>query len=527
MIKTKNYQNVKIFDTTLRDGSQSSDVRFSIKDKLEIVKALDDFGVDYIELGYPGSNEKDMQAFLETSKFKLKNSKIVAFGSTRRRNIKAKDDVNLKAIIKSKASIACIFGKAWVEHVEKQLNMNKEENLEAIQDSITFLKNNNLRIFYDAEHFFDGFKDNKEFSLACLEKAAHAGAECLILCDTNGSTLPEEFDKILTEVKDFLKKKKIKTELGVHIHNDSGFALANTTRAIDHGITHLQVTVNGFGERAGNADLCQVLPVLMLKKGTKLPKIKLKDITKLSKLVYTLANIKPNNHQPFVGKNAFSHKGGMHVDALMKGATYEHISPGLVGNVQNIILSDLSGKANIIEVVKKFGYKATKDDFRVSNMLKKVELLERKGYDISELNAEKYLLTEEFFGNKGKLFEIKTWKILSEQRNGEFSECILTGKVNNEFHDVVAPVKGGPVDAVFHALKKLIRTKYDNIESVKLINYKVMIAQDKGAESSVRVYIEFKNGKEEFGTVGVSTNILEASLEAIEKGFRYFLLKHC
>jgi len=516
---------IKIFDTTLRDGSQSSDVSFSIKDKLGIVRALDDFGVDFVELGWPAANAKEMETFLQAAALNLR-TKIVAFGATRKKGIRAEQDANLRAIIESKAKVACIFGKSWMQHVEKQLRMNKEENLAAIYNSIMFLKKNKLKVFYDAEHFFDGFKDNKDFSLACLEKAALAGAKCLVLCDTNGGTLPDEFDNILSEVKLFLKIKKITTELGVHIHNDSGFAVANTIKAVDFGISHLQVTVNGFGERAGNADLCQIVPVLVLKKGIHLPRIRLHELTKLSNLVYTLANIKPNNHQPFVGKNAFSHKGGIHVDALMKGASYEHITPEAVGNKRKIILSDLSGKANIIQVIKKFGYQVSKDDSRVGEMLKKVEKLDRKGYDIRELSAEEFLLAEEFFGNRGIFFKIETWKILSEQRNGEFSECILRGKVNNEQADVVASVHGGPVDAVFHALKKLIGPHYKNIECVVLTNYKVMIAQDNGAESSVRVYIEFKNGSDEWGTVGVSTNILEASLEAIEKGFTYFLLKH-
>jgi len=517
---------IEIFDTTLRDGSQSSDVNFSVRDKIEIVKALDDFGIDYIELGWPGSNQKEMSCFLEASKLKLKKAKIVAFGSTRRKNIPAEEDSNLQAIIKSKAKIACIFGKSWLQHVDKQLKTEPEENLKTIEESIKFLRQKKLEVFYDAEHFFDGFKDNKDYALKCLKTAAEAGASCLVLCDTNGGTLPSELSEIINQVKYFLNENKIKVELGIHSHNDSGVAVANSIAAVELGITHVHGTINGFGERAGNADLCHMIPILMLKKNIHL-NVKLEKLTQLSKLVYTLANIKPNNHQPFVGKNAFSHKGGVHVDAVMKGASYEHIDPKLVGNQRDIVLSDLSGRANIIEVLKKFGINAKKDDPKVKAMLEKVELLEKKGYDIGDLKAEQFLLSNEFFGKKKEFFKIDTWKILSEKRNGEYSECVLTGLVDGKNREVVAPVQGGPVDAVYHSLQKMIATNYKEINSVKLINYKVMIAEDQGAESSVRVYIEFKNGKEEFGAVGVSPNILEASLEAIEKGFRYFLLRNC
>jgi len=515
----------KLFDTTLRDGAQSPDVNFSMRDKLEIVKALDDFGIDYIELGWPGSNPKDMESFLEASKLDLKKAKIVAFGATKRKGIKAEEDPNLQAILKSKAKVACIFGKTWLHHVDKQLGMTPEENLEAIKESIAFLKNKGLYVFYDLEHFFDGYKDDKEYALKCLKTASLAGADCLVPCDTNGGTLPDETRETIKEVKNFMDKENLNQDLGVHFHNDSGTAVANSLVAIEEGVNEIQGTINGLGERAGNADLCQIIPNLALKKKKELD-VKLDELTKLSKLVYTLTNIKPPSSQPFVGKNAFSHKGGIHVDAVMKGASYEHVTPESVGNKREIVLSDLSGKANIVEVAKKFNIEVKKDDPRVNNMLKEVELMEKKGYDIRDSNAEQFLLVDKHFGSKKSFFEIKTWKIMSEQKNGEFSEAIITGTVDGKDREVVAPIEGGPVGAAYTALIKLIGTNYKGIEEVKLINYKVRIAEDKGANSSVRVYIEFKNGKEEWGTVGVSTNILEASLEAIEKGFRHYLIKH-
>jgi 2-isopropylmalate synthase len=322
-----------------------------------------------------------------------------------------------------------------------------------------------------------------------------------------------------------MKKENLKTELGIHAHNDSGVGVANTLAAVELGVTQLHATINGFGERTGNTDLCQLVPNLILKKGIKLD-VKLENISKLSDLMYTLSNVKPNSAQPFVGKHSFKHKGGIHVDAVMKGASYEHINPEAVGNVRDIVLSDLSGKANIIELLKKFNIKANKDDPKVKEMLDEVEKLEKKGYDIGNLDAEKYLLVDKFFGKNKDFFKIKTWKVSSEQKNGEFSEALITGTVDGKESEATSPVKGGPVDAIYTALKKLITKKHKEIEKLSLINYKVMIAQDLGAESSVRVYIEFKNGSEEWGTVGVSTNIIEASLEAIEKGFRYYLVKN-
>jgi len=517
---------IKLFDTTLRDGTQSPDVNLSVRDKVEVVKALDDFGVDYIEVGWPGSNPKDMEAFLEASKLKLKNAKIVAFGATRRKNVKASDDANLKAILESKAPIACIFGKTWLHHVDKQLGMSGKENLEAIKDSVEFLKGKGLYVFYDLEHFFDGYKDNKKYALDCLKVASMAGADCVVLCDTNGGSLPNEVKDVVNTVKGFMNKEKLKSKLGVHFHNDSGVGVANTLVAVEDGVDEVQGTINGLGERAGNADLCQIIPDLALKKNLKL-NVKLDKLTELSKLVYVLSNIKPLNSQPFVGKNAFSHKGGIHVDAVMKGASYEHVNPSLIGNKRDIVLSDLSGKANIVEVAKKFGVNVKKDDKRVLAMLKEVELMEKKGYDIGNLNAEQFLLVDKHFGKGKEFFKIETWKIMSEQRNGEFSEAVITGTVDGKSREVVAPVKGGPVGAAYTALIKMVGTNHKEINELKLINYKVMIAEDQGAESSVRVYIEFKNGKEEWGTVGVSPNILEASLEAIEKGFRYFLVRNC
>jgi len=517
---------IEIYDTTLRDGTQSKDVNLSVQDKLEFTKVLDNFGVDYIELGWPGSNPKDMECFLKAAELNLKNAELVAFGSTRKKDLKAEQDPNLNAILQSKAKTTTIFGKTWLPHVEKQLNATPEENLEAIHDSISYLKSSNLKVFYDAEHFFDGFKDNKEYALNCLKKTAEA--DYIILCDTNGGTLPNEVLTIVTEVKDFFQKNKIKADLGVHFHNDSDCGVSNSL-IVAKQVKQIQGTINGVGERSGNANLCSILPALMLKQGFS-TNVNLKKLTEVSNKLNILANLKPINSQPYVGNNSFSHKGGIHVDALSKGALYEHISPNLVGNKRQIVLSDLSGSANIVEVAKQFGYEVDKKNPKVKEMLEEVKHLENKGYLIGDLNAEQFLLTQKFFGNFNKIFDIEDIKFLSERRDGkDYNECVIVGKVDGKSREVVFPVKGGeggPVDAAYKCLQKMIATNYKAIQEVALVNYKVMIVMDRGHESAVRVYIGFKNHKEEWATNGVNTNILKASLEAIEKGFRYYLLKN-
>ncbi len=516
---------ITVFDTTLRDGTQSSDVNLNGRDKLKLVHVLDEFGVDYIELGWPASNDKEKEVFADAATLKLKHSLIVAFGSTKRPDLNAEDDPNLQAIIDANVTVACIFGKTWIDHVKKQLNVTPEQNVAIIKDSVSFLKKNKLTVIYDLEHFFDGFKDNKKYALSCLNTAAKAGADIVVMCDTNGGTLPSEIGMITKEVKLFMKKNKLFAELGIHCHDDSGTGVANSLEAIAEGCTHVQGTMNGLGERCGNANLCSILPDLQLKMNKKFRKIDLKKLTHVSRIVYTLSNKRPNVHQAFVGKDAFAHKGGIHVDAVMKGASYEHIDPEVVGNKREIVLSDLSGRANIVEIAKKFDVSIDKKDPRTFAMLKDVEEMEKKGYDLGSLKAEQYLLLQKHFGNTNRFFSLSTWKVTSEDRDGEHSECVLLGKLNGKNQQVSAMVNGGPVDAMFKSLQKMIATAYKEIDQVKLVNYKVMIAQDKGAESSVRVYIEFKNNGEEWGCVGVSPNILEASLEAMQKGFRYFLLR--
>jgi len=509
-----------IYDTTLRDGAQSADVRFSVNDKLEILKGLDALGVHFVELGWPAAGEHELEIYKQAMKLNLR-TKIVAFGSTARKGIKPEHDDNLKAIIASKARYAQLFGKTWAVHVEKQLKATREENLCLIRESIRYLKSQGIKVFFAAEHFFDGYLDNQSYALSCLRAAAEGGASAIILCDTNGGTLPDCFQKVCEGVGEFCTSNHLVAELGVHVHNDSGCAVANSLLSLNYGFTHIQGTINGFGERSGNADLCQLLPALVIKK--KIPlKIELAKLKDISELVYTLANIRPNKGQPYVGRNAFRHKGGVHVDGLLKGASYEHIDPLQVGNRREFILSELSGKASVIDMLQKKGIVTNKNDPRVDTMLKEIKSMEKRGYGIESLEAEKQLLIERHFGKNEPFFMVKSWRVSSEDRQGEFSECVITGAVGGEERQVVSMVKGGPVDALYRAMQKLIAKKYPSINNVSLINYKVMIAEDMGAASTVRVFIKFQNS-ETWATVGVSTNILKASVEAIEKGFRFHL----
>ncbi len=515
---------MEIYDTTLRDGTQSPDLNLSVKDKVEFALALDKFGVDYIELGWPGSNPKDMEAFNEISRHKLTHAKVCAFGSTRKKNVAAHEDANLQSILKSRAPAATIFGKTWLLHVEKQLGINAEENLDIIHDSVKFLKDNGLDVIYDAEHFFDGFRENKEYALSCLKKAFEAGSECLVLCDTNGGTFPWEVKSIVSEVKGYFLENNINTDLGIHCHNDREFGVANSL-IVAKDVQQIQGTINGFGERVGNANLCSIMPALS-SMGIKFNAAKnLKELTSISRLLYTLGNIRPLKHLPYVGVNAFSHKGGIHVDAVSKGASYEFMNPEEVGNMRNIVLSDLSGKANVVEILKKMGYNIGKEDERVEKMLAKIKEMEKQGYDISGIDAEHYLLANQFFNGSGNFIDVAAFEIKSD---ADKSRCFIKAKIGNESIEAEEEVKGGPVDALYRALQEMLKKKYSHIGKVKLENFKVRIFEQKGVSSSVRVYVEFSvNGENNAGwaTVGVNENILIASLEAIKKGFEYYFLR--
>ncbi len=525
---TNKNSNMKVYDTTLRDGTQSRDINLSVHDKLEILKILDDAKVDYAELGWPVSNPKDMETFLKASELDLKHTKIAAFCSTRWAKNSASEDKNLLAVIESKAPAVSMFGKTWIDQIEKQLKITPEENLACIKDSVEFLKSHGLEVFYDAEHFFDGYKDNPEYAKECTKVAFDAGADAVVFCETNGGCLPGEIIEIVEDMVASFPNDKF----GIHCHNDSGCAVANTLVCADN-LVQIQGTVNGFGERTGNADLCQVIPGLVLKKNTDIS-FDLSKLKYVSDMCYMLCNMKANQSQPYVGSNSFAHKGGMHVDAISKGAVYEHIDPTVVGNKRSIVLSDLSGAANVVEMLKEFNIDVDKNDPRVRSMLSEVKEMEKQGYPIGDFVAEKYLVMCKHFKPDDKVLglDVKSWDLISGMKNNEdFSTCKVTGLLNNQEYKTESTDDNGPVSAVYNALQRLIANEFSDVESVNLEDYKVTIADNDGSKSSVMVYINFKfknknTGKfENFGVTGISRNIIEASLEAIQKGFEYYLIR--
>lgn len=521
--------NMKIYDTTLRDGTQSRDINLSVHDKLEILKLLDDARVDYAELGWPVSNPKDMETFLKANEIKLKHTKIAAFCSTRWAKNSADEDKNLLAVLESKATAVSMFGKTWIDQIEKQLKITPEENLACIKDSVEFLKSKGLEVFYDAEHFFDGYKDNPEYAKECTKVAFDAGADAVIFCETNGGCLPNEIQEIVADMVNTFPNGKF----GIHCHNDSGCAVANSLVAAEN-LVQIQGTINGFGERTGNADLCQIIPALILKKDIDVS-FDLSKLKYVSDMCYMLCNVKANKSQPYVGSNSFAHKGGMHVDAISKGAVYEHIDPKLVGNKRSIVLSDLSGAANVVEMLKEFDIDVDKNDPRVRSMLSDVKEMEKQGYPIGDFIAEKYLVMCKHFKPDDTVLglEIKSWDLSSGMKDDvDFSTCKVNGKLNGKEYKTESTEDSGPVAAVYYALQKLIANEFSDVENVELDDYKVTIADADGSKSSVMVYINFKfknkntNKFENFGVTGISKNIIEASLEAIQKGFEYKLIKY-
>ncbi len=510
---------LEIYDCTLREGEQAGGVSFSVKDRVDITKALDELGIDFIEVGWP-IQEEVLEAFeaLEKEKLNLK-AKLVAFGSTSL--IKdVEEDANLNSIIESKAKYACIFGKTWLEHVEKQLRISSQENLEKIFKSIEFLKKNELDIFYDAEHYFDGFKANSDYALATIEAAAKAGASRVILCDTNGGSLPEEVEEITRKTLDFLKANKLNAKLGVHIHNDSGLALANSLEALPF-IEHVQGTINGLGERVGNLDLCEFIPLLMLKKKMEF-NFNLEKLKPLSELVYKAANLPGQIRQAFVSERAFSHKGGVHIDATSKGASYSHIKPEELGLEHSLILTSLGGSACVVSTANKFGIELDKKNEETKAKIKEVidylREQEKQGYDLGNIEAEQFRIINKFFGDYKEFFKIEKWEVST----GNGSRAFVKIKINGDEYEEQEEVSGGPVEAVYNALKKAVAKKYPEIDKLELTDYKVRIAKAEGSESFVRTSIEFSDG-ERFSTVGVSENIILSSLEAIEKAFNYYL----
>jgi len=516
-------KEIKIYDTTLRDGMQGERIAFSLEDKIKIAKKLDEVGIHYIEGGWPGSNPKDVEFFKEIKSVRLKNAKIVAFGSTRKVKNLAKDDENLKELIKSGTSIVTIFGKSWDLHVYEVLKTTLNENLNLIKDSIRFIKDHGIKVFYDAEHFFDGFRANKEYAIKTLKVAEEAGADYIVLCDTNGGTLPFEMKNIIEEVK-----KYINLPLGIHTHNDSDVAVANTLIAVQCGVSMVQGTINGYGERCGNANLCSIIPNLQLKMGYScLPQDKLKEMTSLSIYVTEIANLKPQDNMPFVGYSAFAHKGGVHVDAIKKNSkTYEHISPAEVGNKRRILISELSGISNILQKAMEFDIELKKENPATKEVLKKIKELEYQGYSFENAEASFELLMKKTMKTYKPFFDLEGFRVIVENRDGKLvSEATIKIKVKGVFEHTAAE-GNGPVDALNNALRKALEEFYPVVKQVHLRDFKVRILDPESAtRAKTRVIIESTDGKEVWNTVGVSENIIEASWYALVDSLEYKLLK--
>jgi len=513
---------IYIFDTTLRDGTQGESISLSVRDKLQIIEKLNETGMDYIEAGFPVSNPKDEELFEILKNKKLSYSKIVAFGRTKYKNVSVENDENIKMLINSKADAVCIFGKSSTFHVEKVIETTLDNNIEMIFESIQYLKRNVKEVLFDGEHFFDGYKLNKEYAIKTLKAAEEAGADFVVLCDTNGGTLPMEVIDILENVM-----KEIKIPVGVHYHNDSGCAVANSIISVNHGALMVQGTINGYGERTGNADLCQIIPNLELKLNKQcLKKGNLIHLTSLSRFVAEIANQIPASHQPFVGSSAFAHKAGMHVSGVSKLASaFEQIPPESVGNKRRILISELSGKKSIIIKAQEFGIDLKDESDKVIEILKRVQAMEHEGYQFEAADASFELLVRDITGFKKEYFSLESFRVLNEKReNGEMlSEATVKILINKE--RIIETGEGvGPVNALDVALRKALTRFYPNLKKIKLTDFKVRVLNEKkGTGAVVRVLIETTDGKNSWGTIGVSENIIEASWQALQDSIVYGL----
>jgi len=521
---------VQLYDTTLRDGAQQEGISFSVEDKLKIVQKLDELGINFIEGGWPGSNPKDTEFFARAQNLRLTHSTLVAFGSTRHMNSRVEEDLNLQALFQAKTKVVTIVGKAWDKQVTRVLETTLDENLSMITDSISYLSAKGLRVFFDAEHFFDGYKGNPEYALQAVAAAAKAGAECVVLCDTNGGTLPQQVVEAIKAVQ-----KASPVPLAIHTHNDAELAVANSLAAVEAGGIQVQGTMNGYGERCGNANLCSIIPTLKLKMGIDCVTDKqLSKLSDVSRYISELANMPHYDRLPYVGDDAFTHKAGIHVSGLIKWEdSYQHINPNLVGSRPHVVVSELAGKGSIIFKAKERGLPVPKGK-EIEEVLKQIKLLEKQGfqYDVAEASFD--LLLRRAQPDYQPPFELVDFMVVVEKRrrpptrgNQEepLSEATIKVKVDNRIVHTAAE-GDGPVNALDQALRKALLQFYPDLTAVTLIDYKVRILEETaGTESQVRVLIESSDGKENWRTVGSSTNIIEASWLALADGIEYWLTK--
>ncbi|MFB6356768.1 MAG: citramalate synthase [bacterium] len=514
---------IDLYDTTLRDGSQAENVAFSLEDKVRITHELDDLGVDYIEGGWPGSNPKDVKYFDRMKEESLDHAKLTAFGSTRHIKHEPQEDPNLNALIEAETPVVTIFGKTWDLHVEEALGVTLEENLEMIESSIRFLKDHGREVIYDAEHYFDAFKNHEEYALKTVKRASEAGADCICLCETNGGRLPNEVRNIVNETRDHIDEL-----IGIHAHNDAACAVANSLEAVRQGAKHVQGTINGFGERCGNADLTSIIPNLQLKMDHEvLSEENLKSLRGTSRFVYELANLVPDHRKPFVGESAFAHKGGIHVSAIRKNPdTYEHIDPELVGNTRRILVSELSGKSNVLQKAEELDLDLGDED-QAREVVEQVKELEDKGYQYEAAEGSFEILVNRMMDRHRVYFSLEGFRVITEQIDRGKSRCEATIKVRTDRHVEHTAADGvGPVNALDNALRKALNEIYPELEEMHLTDYKVRVLDETdGTQAKVRVLIEMQDEDQSWGTVGVSENIIEASWQALTDGIDYKLMK--
>jgi 2-isopropylmalate synthase len=515
---------ISFYDTTLRDGAQSEDIAFSVNDKLRITEKLDEFGMDFIEGGWPGSNPKDLEYFREVGKLKLKHARIVAFSATMRADVSDPDkDGVMRALLDAQTRYVTIVGKSWDLHVRDALKVSLDANLKMIERTVEYLKRHGKTVFFDAEHFFDGYRGKKSYAMKAVKCAQDAGAEVVVLCDTNGGTMPFDVYDIVSEVR-----KAAPGPLGIHCHNDTDTAVANTLMAVRAGCTHVQGTTNGYGERCGNANLCSIIPDLVLKMGYGgMDRKKLSKLRELSIFVDETANLIPNKHQAYVGDAAFAHKGGIHVSAIRKNpVTYEHIEPAAVGNSQRILVSDLSGESTILQKARDFGIDIEKDRKTAKEVLRKVKELEHAGYQFEGAEASLELLMKKALGIHRRHFDLIGFRVVAEKQERSLapSEATIMLKVGDRVEHTAAFGKG-PVNALDGALRKALHKFYPSLTTMNLVDYKVRaLSSREGTGTVIRVLIESSDGERTWDTIGVSENIIEASWQALVDSIDYKLL---
>ncbi len=518
-------KTIEIYDTTLRDGCQGEGVSFSVEDKLSIAHRLDRLGVAYIEGGWPGSNPRDVEFFARARGELWESARLAAFGSTRRAGGAASQDANLRSLVEAGTPVVTLFGKSWDLHVRRALEVSLDENLAMIGESVAYLKAQGREVIYDAEHFFDGFSANRGYALATLKAAERAGADRIVLCDTNGGTLTRALVVALRAAR-----AAVRTPLGIHTHDDSGLGVANALAAVEEGCVHVQGTINGYGERCGNANLCTIIPNLELKMGLRaLPAGRAAELTEVSRYVSEMANLHHPDRAPFVGRSAFAHKGGIHVSAVLKHPrTYEHIEPEKVGNERRVLVSDLSGQSNVIAKARRWGLPLDKNRPETRAILARVKDLEHDGYQFEGAEASFEILVKETLRQMQPYFHLEGFRVIVEKAGADSApraEATLKVSVAGVFEHTAAEGHG-PVNALDNALRKALEKFYPGLREMRLSDYKVRVLNEKDATAArVRVLVESSDGKSTWGTVGVSDNIIEASWEALVDSVTYKILK--